>query len=129
MAAAKKGSKSNGKTNGLPKMVWINYDLTSEDKRALQDQNLVREILGYDIGDLAVEGFKYSLSPDERNNCYVASLTQKRADSPFHHHCLTGRGSTPTNARLSLLYRHLVLASGDWSFFSQPDDETPFDIF
>lgn len=122
------GSKSNGRS-GLPKMVWINHDLTKDDKTRLTDKGLFGDLSGFDVGGLAEQGFKYSLSPDEKHDCYVASLTQKRQDDAYYNHCLVGRGSTPTNARVSLLYRHLVLAEEDWSFFGQGEDGDGFDMF
>lgn len=116
-----KASSGKGKPNGsatrLPKMSWVNYDLTAEDKEWLADPKNVGELERFSVDDLIIEGFKYSLGRDARNSCYVASLTDKQEGTPFHNHCLTGRGATPVAARISLLYRHLVLAEGDWSFF------------
>lgn len=116
--------KGEGKTNGTAnarsfKMDWINYTLTQQDKERLQDKSLVDELLRFSVDDLVFEGFKFSLSRDEKNSCFVASLTIREGDSSSPSRCLTGRGATPADARVSLLYRHLVLAQGDWSFFSQ----------
>lgn len=121
-AKSNKGAKS-AKSTGLPKMHWVNYDLTSEDKERLQDKALVDGLRQFDIESVVFEGIKYSIGIDQKNACFIASLTDKSPESKFYNHCLTGRGSTPADARVSLLYRHLVLAEGDWSFFSGAEDE------
>jgi len=115
---ANEPKKSRGSKNGaMPTMVWLNYDLTAQDQERLRDKALVDNLHRFSLDDLIVEGFKFSLGPDERNNCYVAALTQKRESDPHYNHCLSGRGATPAHARISLLYRHLVLAEGNWAFF------------
>jgi hypothetical protein len=68
-----------------------------------------------------MEGYKFSLSYDDKNATCVASITDRQPASAFYNCCLTGRGSTPAHAFAALLYRHLVLAETDWSFFGQPD--------
>lgn len=120
---AKKGSTDgrSAKGNGWG-IQWVNYDLRPEDKERLEDPDLVGELQGFNVDDLVVQGFKYSLAADAKNSCYVASLTDKSDDSAFHNHCLTGRGATPAAARISLLYRHLVLADGDWSVLHKAQD-------
>jgi hypothetical protein len=105
------------KQAAFAKINWITYDLNSEDKVRLEDQGLVDSLAGYDVDALAFEGFKYSLSPDAKNSSFIASITDKSPESRFYNSCLSGRGSSPANARISLLYRHVVLAEGNWEFF------------
>lgn len=114
--------KSNGNSGNKYGITWVNYDLTSKDKEWLSSANVASEFPPGMVDDIVFEGYKFGLSPDARNSCFVASLTDKVEGGAFYNHCLTGRGATPAAARISLLYRHVVLAQGDWSFFHQPSN-------
>ena len=122
MPPRKRGSDGNAaKSNGKDRpFTWINYDLSSKDKEWLSSADVASEFPAGMEYDLVVEGYKFSISLDARNSCFIASITDKDDKSPYYNHCLSGRGSTPAHARTSVLYRHVVLAQGDWSFFSQP---------
>lgn len=113
----KKGAKKSSAKAKSWGVTWVNYDLTVSDKERLSDKELRSHLAGFDVESLVVEGFKYSCGVDTKNSCYIASLTDKSEGSLFRDHCLTGRGATPAAARISLLFRHLVLAEGDWTFF------------
>lgn len=115
---SKNGAKKNGTARDKPEFRFVNYDLTVQDKEWLANADTLAEFPSELIDDLVMEGYKFSLRLDERNQCCVASLTDVRVGSPFENSCLTGRGATPTAARVSVFYRHLVLARGDWSFFA-----------
>lgn len=112
------GSKASG--GSKPEFRFINYDLTVSDREWLEVADVEAEFPTQLVNELVMEGYKYSLSYDERNHCCVASLTDRVDSSPFNNACLTGRGATPDAARQSLLYRHVVVAHGDWSVFGDP---------
>lgn len=120
MSTKDKANSKNGAGKRDWGITWINYDLTSADKEWLSSAELDVELPASLVDDLVMEGYKFSISSDARNNCFVASLTDKFTGGAFENHCLTGRGATPAAARVSLLYRHVVLAQGDWAFFNQP---------
>lgn len=124
MNGKKSTTKSKPKQdNKPPKFRFINYDLTGDDKLALEALDLDAEFPLTLPCDFAMEGYKYSLAHDARNHCFIASLTDRVEASAFENSCLTGRGATPLDAFHSLCYRHLVLAQGDWSFFGDGEAE------
>jgi len=94
---------------------FINHTLTTEQKNDLRSMDSSIEFPAEMVDALVGEGYKYSLSFDERNQSFVAAITDRDTASAFYNACLTGRGSTADNARVSLLYRHFHLAQGDWS--------------
>lgn len=113
--------KSRKSKNGTSKEFrFINHDLDSKDKEWLEACDLDTEFPLTSLSDLVEAGYKFSLSNDVRNNTFVASITDRDEGSAFYNACLTGRGATPVDAWYSLCYRHLVLAQGDWAFFSEP---------
>lgn len=116
---SKNGAKNGKPKAGTPKFRFINYELTMPDKEWLADADVETEFPADLVDDLVMEGYKFSLSVDQRNSCFVASLTDREAGSPFENCCLTGRGASPAAARISLLYRHVHLAAGDWQYFNQ----------
>lgn len=123
-AKSNNGAKKNVSSNGRPPFGYINYELTVQDKEWLASSDVDAEFPPRLIDELVMEGYKFSLSFDERNSTCIASLTDRQVGGAFENQCLTGRGATPLNAIHSLLYRHLVVASGDWSVFNRVSKET-----
>lgn len=98
---------------------FLNYSLRADDKVWLQSHDTETELPDTALDDLVAQGYKYSLSYQEAGDCFVASITDRVETSPHHNVCLTGRGSTARNARVSLLYRHLVVCDGDWTILDR----------
>lgn len=123
--ADNKGSRKKASKSAPPEFRYINYDLSKDQQREAESFDFDVEFPPGTEYDLAYQGYKYSISPDLRNQCFIASLTCKIAGDGFENACLVGRGATPIDARNSLLYRHLYLAQGDWSLFDQDVDKRP----
>lgn len=104
---------------------FINHSLSKSDEEWLEAADLDAEYDFTLVCDLVAEGYKFSLSHDERNQTYVASLTDRAEGSAFYNSCLTGRGASAIDALHALLYRHVHLAQGDWAFFDQPAGRNP----
>lgn len=126
---AKKGSSNGRSSAGYPDIRFIKLPLRSSDKQFL------REVLDPEveyppgrIEDLVCEGYKFSLSYDQKNSTFIASITDKSSDSDFHNCCLSARGSTPANARYALLYKHDTLCGGYWGEYvpDEKDQDTDF---
>jgi hypothetical protein len=125
MAEGPKQKKQKGTPNGKPDFRFINYDLSKADKEWLASADLDAEYPLALVCDLVAEGYKFGLSFDDRNQSYVASLTDRSESSTFYNSCLTGRGATALDAWCSLAYRHLHLAQGDWTMFNQSGNREP----
>jgi hypothetical protein len=128
---AKQPSNRKAKTSAKspePKFRFLNYTLTKEDLDELRSLDLEAEFPRTLVDELVLEGYKFSLSHDARNATFVASITDRAPSSAFQNACLTGRGSTPATAWYSLAYRHFVLATDDWSFFGDGQDDTITDF-
>lgn len=105
----KSGNVSVGAT------VWLNVDLSKEDKVELAAYIEDGE---FDLASLAAivdEGFRLTLGYSTRANAFVASLFDNDKESATFNHALSGMGSTAQNAMHAILYKHAVKLSGDWT--------------
>lgn len=119
-------SKPKKEVSNAPKFRFINHAFDKQQREDLAAMDVGVEFPTEVVDGLVAEGYKYSLSFDAGNQSFVASLTDRDDASAFYNVCLTGRGSTPSNARASLLYRHFNIAQGDWSALDQvPSSERP----
>lgn len=108
-----------------PTFRFVNYSLSASDRDELTALDCEIEFPHSTVEQLVMAGYKYSVSRDDKHSCYVASLTDRMAGSPFENACLTGRGESPANARSALLYRHFNVASEDWSAFGTSEPSVP----
>lgn len=121
------GTYGNGKSkpktekrNDAPTFRFISHNFSTRQLEELEEFLAAGEFSQVDLGELVLQGYKFSLSFDDKNSCFIASLTDRQAGSPSENSCLTGRGSSALAAQYALFYRHFALASEDWTFFDQP---------
>lgn len=127
---AKKGSKGAGskrKPNDYGGYTFYNVGLSSDDKAWLADADRAVEFPLTEIISMVSEGYKFSLREDEKNNTFVASLTDLRSESPNNKVILSGRGSTAINAWHALAYRHMVLLVDGWGDVEAAEGVSDFD--
>lgn len=117
--------KARKGTTNAKEFRFVNYSLSQKDKEWLAAADLDAEFPLSSFGDLVTAGYKLGFSLDDKNNTYVASITDRSEGSAFYNACLTGRGATPLDAWFSVCYRHLVVAQGDWAVFHQAGDNEP----
>lgn len=122
MVSKSKGSNgTKGKLDLYGGFSFITLRLSSDDKAWLEAADCPNEFPPAQIFDLAMEGYKFTIKEDQKNNTFVASLADVREGSETYKRILSGRGSTPLNAWHALAYRHTVVLQGDWSSVS--DDQ------
>lgn len=63
-----------------------------------------------DFHQLIVAGWKHSLSWDDANQCFIASMTCNSEGSRYYRKVFTGRADAPDEAILLVLYKVLVIA-------------------
>lgn len=69
--------------------------------------------------ELVSQGHKVSISPDERNQCVIATATGKSPSCANTGFVLSGRGPTIGGALAALWYKHNYLCAGEpWSKYS-----------
>lgn len=116
----KKGKVTGGRS-AFGGYKFFEVPLAAADKERLTSIDGEAEFPFTGIGALVEQGYKVSFSEDSRNNTFIASLTDNRADSPFHKHILTGRGDTVGQSWVSLCYKHFYLANEDWTNIAKVD--------
>lgn len=109
----KKGSSSNG-SSSFGGHRFVNVQLSRDDKERLAE---IASSGGYPIdllGDLLSVGIKVSFSSDKQGHGSICSFTDTREGSPSAKCILTGRGTTPFDAWLSVCFKHYEMAKEDW---------------
>jgi len=69
------------------------------------------------LEDLLAEGLKFGLSWDAENNCYIATLVGFGCLVDDFRYCLNSRSDISGDATALLVFKHEVLARGDWSSY------------
>ena len=97
---------------------YINVVLSEEEKRDYQkwSEEHATDIWKL-LEDLLSEGLKYGLSYDTENTCYIATFTGNAVSVDDKRYCLTARSGLWGDATSLLVYKHLVLAKGDWASY------------
>lgn len=120
--------KVSGKQANSPfgKSYFARVSLTTEDEKRIKELQAAGRLSLAEVGDLVLEGLKFSLNCDRNHHAVVASFSYKTGTEGDETAILTGRGSTPANAVASLLYKHLYLTDGSWigggdDFFKEGD--------
>jgi len=103
-----------------PKDEWAGFVQVSVSEARREEFDLwlssIAEGIWREFNDAVGEGFKFTLSYDGANMCYIASfigrpdLAGERAFSA----CLSARGGTFEEAVAVLVYKHVELLHKDW---------------
>jgi hypothetical protein len=103
------------KINGRPEVQFVNFDFTPEQKATFKAWLSENYDKAFDMMQNVVDGgYNLSVKIDEKAHGYAAFLTCQNDKSPNKGWILSGRGSHPINAILSVMYRHEVLFDGAW---------------
>lgn len=70
-----------------------------------------------DLEDAMGEGLKYGVSWDEGNVCFIATLTGNGVLGVDKRFCLSARSGRFEDATALLVFKHLVMAKGDWGTY------------
>jgi hypothetical protein len=70
-----------------------------------------------DLWELCGLGAKFTLAYDHENSCYIASITGNLCVGLQLRCCATARAGTVAEAVGLLVFKHQILAGGDWGKF------------
>lgn len=121
-------SRSGGGAKGAASHKFLNHNLSASEKDRLRALDFDIEFPRSMDDALVLQQYKISYSHDAKNKTYIVALTDRHPDSAWCNTTLTGRGSSLDNARCSVLFRHFILADGDWSVLVSPDSEQAVDF-
>jgi hypothetical protein len=115
MADKKRSNEGRGNGKGsMPDTVFLRVPLSENDKEWLEKADCRLEFPPDLLFSLVATGYKVSLAPDAKNNCFIATLTDKVPNSPTFNCCISSRGSSPVNAWYALAYRHFQKLGETW---------------
>jgi hypothetical protein len=69
------------------------------------------------LSDTLAEGMKYSLAWDAENGCFIASFTGCAVSVSASRFCMTARSDSLEDATSLLVFKHYVMAQGDWGSY------------
>ena len=95
-------------------LVWINYDLTKQDKEKLK-KYFAEDDSEFQALEAAINtGHKLTVGYDGFAKAFAAYLFPGPNNSINKGMALSARGSTASSALRGLLYRHFVIFEGSW---------------
>lgn len=121
---AGRGPKQDGKypkqrSNNFPQFQFVRCELSGEQKETLVQSIHSGVIVAEQCYDLVSEGYKLSLTRDDKNKCFIATITDNREGSETRYYALSARGSTLTIAMCALSFKHNIIFSEGWDMNQQ----------
>lgn len=107
--------KRSGQSRNFPDTLWVKCELKESDKDDLQRRAVDAPELLSALGGIIEQGFKISISYDERSDCVGAYLTAPKEMFAGRVVCLSARAPDMARAVLVLLYKHFEVLHEDWS--------------
>jgi len=97
---------------------FCNVRMSEEDKRDFATWWTDEEdMIDAYLGQVLIEGMKYSLAYDHQNGCFIATFTGTAYGTTNFVCSLSARAGSQQEATALLLYKHGVRAKGDWQPF------------
>jgi hypothetical protein len=124
--SSKSGSAETHKTgtpvkaSEVPWGGYVDLRLDEDDKsQFVVWSNAERQSYWLDFVELLGKGFKFGLSYVVEDDCYIASFTAygERLIGLNDRYCLTARSPEWEEAVMLLIFKHLVMARGNWGNF------------
>lgn len=114
---AQKKRESNANWTAIE---FVSCTLSAEDKKAFTAWHKQHANDWFSLlTDLVGSGYKFTLSEDATNDCFIASVTCKEERNPNVNKCLSARSNDAAEAMALLMFKHHVLSdNGIWLFES-----------
>jgi len=92
---------------------FAHIELSSADKSELAKFDVKFEQTFDTLSRANVDGWKLSISRDERNDCTISALTSPKVAGGGRQVCITARGPDLMQAMRVLAYKIVVILEGD----------------
>lgn len=93
---------------------YVEYRFTDEDKKKFKEWLAAEDGTASAILKTIENDYRITLSYDDYNEAYQASISTKDDSSPNAGYVLVGRGADWYKALLQAVYKHYVIMRGDW---------------
>jgi len=121
----------NSRSNSKNQQDWQKFDfveirLDEKEKAAFKKMyaDKAQELLGV-VPELLSSGYKLSLTWDENNKTYIASITCKAPLDPNFNYIMTSRAGDPWEAVALGIYKHQFMCDdGDWGGDTKQNSQT-----
>jgi len=121
MARKARNSDEHSNANEVKWGGFIDIRLTEDQKAAFYVWQRENEPgMWEEFAEVVAKGFKFGLSYDAENGCYIATFTAsgRAVIGLDQRYCLTARAPEWPTALSLLLYKHVEIARGDWGTYS-----------
>jgi len=95
--------------------MWVSADLSDDERADLKGRNINILELVDAVSAVVEEGFKLSVSWDERSDCAGVYLTAPKDRYGSLATCLSARAPSVVQALAVLFYKHFEKLGEDWS--------------
>jgi hypothetical protein len=96
---------------------FINRDLTQEEREVLKKLSFWDTEWDSHFLRACEAGYRFTVKYEHFSKCFAVYMSIDLKSHPNFGFILTGRGSTPTKAIRQVLFKHVHLASEEWSHF------------
>ncbi len=94
---------------------FVNHTLTKQDKQDYARYELSEDFEGNVLPSLLEDGYRLSLSVDQRSGSFMGAISTKDSDSPNAGLVLTARsGATPIQAGIRAAFLHFIIFAEEW---------------
>lgn len=97
---------------------WVVCPLSDEQKAGLKNQKVDPDRLFKSLEGLVAEGFKFTMSWDERSQCFGCYLTAPKGPNDRATRCLSARAPEAAASIMVLMFKHFTLLGEDWGAVS-----------
>lgn len=100
---------------------FISGQMTVEEKASFREYKMSDAEVAKGIFNLNDDGYKLSCGYDKNNDSVFASITNRGGHADYVGFSLSAHAKSPEIALRLLLFKHYVIAEGDWSFWDMED--------
>lgn len=116
-------ARKNGKNvkNNIDFAGFVRSDLGADEREnfVTWQDTLSLEQVAQGVIQIVDTGYKLSVGYDKNNDSCFATLTNRDGDSRFRGYALSSFAGDSITALKLMIYKHVVLADGDWEYFGE----------
>lgn len=107
-----------------PDMEFIDYRLTEDEKyQAKEFEKQGDQVVSDALGSLLAEGYRITMTWDNKNNCYIVSLMGREETHRNYKKCMTTRhGDLRTAISMCVYKETFIFAGAAWSGSTHGND-------
>lgn len=124
LATKKTNPESTTSKPNLSSTVWINRQLTDDEKEQHDTGNITPQNTFKSLLQAVLQGYNISVKWDAYSSCFQATLIPYNTASPNYGYGLSARASDPHRALSLLFFKHYEVLQENWSQAYKPSSKS-----